>query len=430
MTDIVNRLIRRALAAAQRHLRTDIRYFASGMSWLLASETVSHLTSIATTLALANLISPDVFGKYQYVQAVASLLVLASLPGIQVALARAVADGRDGALRVATTTRFRWALLGSAAGVSYGLGEVFRGEPSVGWSVIIVAVALPVSEPASLYVSFLTGRRLFKMQAVYSAATQVVLVCATLAALWLAPSLLWLTVAMIASTVLVNGVGFITVVRRYVTNERSDVDLVSYGRSMTILQVVSVATLSLDRLLIYQMLGGEALAVFTMAMLFPRRFKGLLGLVGDLAFPKFVSRSAQAAASALPRKLMFEAAVVLAVTALYAASVPWIFRVFFPQYVDSILLAQVVSLYTLIGLSYPVGTFLQAHRRVRELYALQLGVFGFKALTFVVLTPWLGLWGAVIATLVEMATNLLICAWLLRRETRSHGLGAPVAIPL
>lgn len=413
MTSVLHRL--------ERLFRTDISYLVSGLGWLGSGEVVSNLLGFLQVVAFANLVAPGEYGSFQYVQSVYGLLSLLAWPGLQVAVARASARGHDGALVRGARWRFRWALLGALLGAGFGAYTIVRGNVALGLSIAGAALVLPVVESSSLYASFMAGRKLFRLRTIFNIAIQVVPLAVVIPLMVVAPRLPVLVLGYYLPLAVVHAVFYLSATRMPArTDIGEDAEMLHYGRSLSIFQGVTAVSIWADRFLLYHLLGPAPLAIFSVAMVFPRRVKGLLSIVGDLAFPKWAQKRAWEIRVSLPRKLLLETAGILVVCAVYALAAPLIFRVFFPAYRSAVPLSQVLILFSLIGLSYPIGAFLEAHKRVKELYVLHFGVFTIKIAAFVVLTPKFGLWGSVMATLLEAVANLAISLYLLFKEKSSE----------
>src|SRR3989338_3757032 len=80
-------------------LKTDMVYLVKGNSWLILSQVVSILASLAVDVAFANLITPEEYGNYKYVFSLAGIISAFTLSGLTVAVLRATARGHEGTLK-------------------------------------------------------------------------------------------------------------------------------------------------------------------------------------------------------------------------------------------------------------------------------------------------------------------------------------------
>lgn len=411
MTSLLQRL--------QRLIRTDITYLVSGLGWLGSGEIVSYLVGFAQAVAFANLITPAQYGSFQYVQSVFGMLSILALPGLQIAVTQSAARGYEGALRSGVARRFRWSILALVVGLAVGGATVVRGNRTLGLVLILATALFPIVESFGLYSAYMVGRKQFKRRTLFGMLTQILPLAITIGVLFTKPSLPALILAYYLPLAMLHALYYLSITRRLHT-ATEDAEMLAYGKTLSVFQAVTTVSIWADRFLVFHFLGPAQVAMFSIAMLFPRRFKGLLSIVGDLTFPKWVEKQPWEIRSSLPRKLLLEAGGILVTAGAYALVAPLIFRIFFPAYHSVVGLSQVLILFSLIGISYPIGAFLAAHKRVKELSVLHFGVFAVKIAAFVVLMPKFGLWGAVIATLLEAATNIAISLALLFREKSSE----------
>ena len=118
--------------------------------------------SLMLSLIFTRLSTPEMYGQYQYIVSILGVIALFSLPGMNVAIVRASAQGFDRTLWEGTKTRLRFAFLGSVAlAVIAGL-LAYQGRPAMARAALISAVLFPLLSPLDSYLSYLNGKRQFR----------------------------------------------------------------------------------------------------------------------------------------------------------------------------------------------------------------------------------------------------------------------------
>ena len=96
----------RLLKWGEKYTKTDMVYLFHGGFWLTVGQVVTTLSVLALGIVFANVLPKDVYGTYKYLLAIAGIFSLFTLPGMNVALIRAVARGFGGSYYSAASTRF------------------------------------------------------------------------------------------------------------------------------------------------------------------------------------------------------------------------------------------------------------------------------------------------------------------------------------
>ena len=178
------------------------------------------------------------------------------------------------------------------------------------------------------------------------------------------------------------------------------------------MKIVSVGAGYLTEILLFSLVGAQPLAIYYFAVNIPGMLKMLLEKVNILAFPKFATRTRQEIKRGMIQKLKKLYLAIGATIACYVLFAPYIFKLFFPQYLNSVPYSQV---YIFSLLSLPANliiTAFTAHAMKKELYLQQTIVPISGIILLVSLIPFFGVWGVMGATLINSAINLTIVLFL------------------
>mgnify|MGYP001600020973 CR=1 FL=1 len=399
------------VTALEKRLRTDVRYLLSGTFWLTTGQVASSLAVFAMGLAFANLLPKETYGTYKYLLSLAGLLSIFTLPGIAAALTRAVARGYQGSFAEATRTRIRYGFLGCAAGMCVAAYYAIAGNMTLAGGLVVISLFLPVFDTFGLYNSYLQGRQQFRVYVHLGLIMQIGSVALIIIATIMTRSLFVILITYFASYASLRYLAWRYVRKRFHPEGNTDPELISYGKHMTVMNLLSQLAGQADSILIFHFLGPTDLALYAVAVAGPDQIKNITGSVSDLLFPRLASQPEADVRRTILSKALLLVCAMAVIIAAYVLIAPFLYRLFFPHYHDSIFLSQLFALSMVNAFFSPFAVFLQAHGKVRELYAANAGSSLFQVAAMTVGVLWFGLIGLVAARIaariVGGALNLL-----------------------
>lgn len=395
----------RALRWSQTHTKTDMLYLASGSYWLIVGQAIASLSALALAIAFANLVSPEVYGVYKYALSLAGIFAIASLPGMNTAIARAAARGHESVIHAVTRSRILHACAGSLVALAGSIYYLSRGNPELSIALLIIAATLPFFDTLTSHLFYFAGKRRFDTRTKYQAAIQITSAFILLATLLVTKNVIIILLAYFIPLSLMRAVQYTRVTRdipRTPTGE--DANVVRYGKHLTAMQLLGMIAGELDKVLIWKFLGPAQVAVYTFALAIPEQVKGPLKGVGELAFPKFAAQTPEQIRNNLPalwRKLVLYGLGLLGMSLVYIAAAPYIFTFIFPQYSASILYSQLFALGMVTNIaSIPIAV-LAAQQKTSQQYVLSNIQPVIAIGLFVLLIPPYGIMGAIVASLIS-----------------------------
>jgi len=401
-------------------LRTDVRYIFSGGFFLSLTQVSSAFISLGMTIAFANLISPETYGLYRYMLSIYALITIFAFPGLDTAVAQSVSNGFDRSLIEGFKTKFKWSIMGTVA--SFGVAGYYflNGNQVLAAIFAIMGAALPFMESPSLITSFLNGKKLFKTWATMDIGGQLISAACLVTTIFLTKNILLIVMAYFLPYIVVRMGWYIWIKKNLIKNREIDSGLFKYGGSVTIFQILSRAAASIDQIVLFHILGPAQVAIFSLAQAVPNRIQSLFRIVGTLALPKFAERSPKEIASVLPRKLLLFGVIILAGCLLYVMLAPLLFKYIFPKYLASLSYSQVLVFYTLSAVTYPFGSYLFAHKKLKESYIVSSSSIIIKIASLAIFVPIIGIWGAVVGTLTSSAVIIILSFYFLKRDMSLH----------
>lgn len=405
----------------QDYLRMDLLYLIKGEFWLVCGRVISLTATFLLALAWGNWIDKNVYGNYQYVLSLVSIVSIFSLPGLGSAVVRAVARKSEGMLTIAFKTRLKWGCLASLAALGIAAYYYFASPDNLPLviALVIASVFLPFFNAFLIYTSFLTGKKLFKVQVRYEATTHVTAVAAMLGVLFfikeaaveipLHITLPLIITAYFAVRTLLGLLFYKRTRLKHQENRRTDKKTISFGKHLTWSSLFTTAIAGqLDKIILFHYLGAVELAIYSFAILIPDQLKVFLKHISTLALPKLATRSRRDIKNTFLRKVFHLAVLVGAGAAVYIIAAPWIYKFFFGQYVDAASYSRLYAI-SLIPLSFSViiGAFI-SQMRTKEIYQMRILSSLFRIALILTLIPLYGVWGAVLAVIGARTATAII----------------------
>jgi len=409
----------RLLKWGEKYTKTDMVYLFHGGFWLTVGQVVTTLSVLALGIVFANVLPKDVYGTYKYLLAIAGIFSLFTLPGMNVALIRAVARGFGGSYYSATSTRFKWSFIGVAAAFCGALYYAYFGNADLSFGLFVIAVSLPFFDTFTSYNSFLQGKKDFRTYVTTGAFVQIGSVLIMISAAFINPTLHVILISYLASFALLRITTWVYVRERYRPSGPVDPEVTGYAKHLSVMNILSQMASQADSILLFHFLGPVEVATYAVAIAPPEHMKNLISTVDDLLLPRFSARSASEIHNSLFFKVVMMFVFSAAFIGIYILVAPFAFHLLFPKYVSAVSLSQLFSLSLLSVASAPATMFLQAHKKVREQYYANVASSLFQILSMTLGVMWYGLFGLVIARVITRYLSAFLRFFLAKSASRA-----------
>ena len=372
------------------------------------------VVSLVLAIAFANLIDPESYGNYKYVLSLAGIIGAFSLSELGTAVLRAIARGHEGTLRYAFRLSLFWSIGMIFISGIVGIYYLFNDNYFLGYSLLIIGATIPLISAGSLYRPFLVGKRAFKKLALYSIVQSIFPTLSVLGALLLkAPLLLLVATYFITNAIIIRLLYAKT--KKLAQNTSIDPSTNKLGKHLSVMGVISAVAGKLDSILIFQLLGGAELAIFSLAITLPDIIRSSFKHITSLAVPKFSEKTKEEMKQAVwsKTKIVFIATGCIALVYIFLA--PFIFDVLFPLYKASVPYSQVyaLSLFTSLLLA---SAYFDSQIAIKERYILNIVINGTTIVSTIIGIYFFGIWGAIFARLIARAVNILLSSFLIYRH--------------
>jgi len=408
-------LIYSLLKKSERYTQTDMIYLAKGGFWLTLGQIISTAASLLLTIAFANLLEPVTYGNYKYVLSLVGVLGIFALTGIGTAITQAVARGLEGSFYTGFKTKLKWGLLGSLVAIGGAIYYWIKGNYLLPIPLLISAIFLPLMLASQIYGSFLVGKKLFNIQVKYNTFSQVVSAGTLVATLFFTKNLFWLIAIYFVSHTFLNYFFYLSTKSKFKPNKREDPQTLSYGKHLSLMGIISTIAEYLDKILLFTLVGSTQLAIYSFAILIPDQIKSLMKQnVGTLAFPKLSIKPRKEIKLNIMQKFwkLFFLTGIIAI--IYITIAPFLYKIFFSQYLDSIPYSQ---LFALSFVAVPItllSTIFRAQMMKKELYLIRI-VPIVRIILLLLLAPIYGIWGVIIGQISATFFYLALVLFLFRK---------------
>ncbi len=404
------------LRLSEKWFKTDMVYLAKGGFWLTLTQVISAASAFILSVVFAHFFSREDFGNYKYVIAVAGIISTFSLTGLGTAVTQSVARGYEGALKEGFKEYMKWSLPMVLISIGASVYYYIQGNTFLAISLLIIAATTSILSAGSLYNPYLSGKKDFRHLTWLTAFRNLFPTILLIAVLFINPNPYWLVLTYFLGHSVAAYICYRFTLYLYKPSQSSDLGMLSYAKHLSLLSILNTIADQIDKVIVFHYVGAAELAVYTFATAIPMQLKGVLKGIYQLALPKFANREAAALKSELPSKMFRFFLAIVPVVIFYILIAPYVYKIFFPRYLDAINMSRIFSFSLLGFISVIPSTYLQAQKVIRGLYGSN-AVFAIVKILFLLIgvSLW-GLWGVVIArTLYEFAGVIIV--WIYASKT-------------
>lgn len=416
LIDEIKNKIKLLLIKTEKFTGTDMVYLTKGGFWLLLAQFFSLSSSFILTIAFANLLTVETYGVFKYILSISGILVITTLNGMGSAVIQATAKGYEGSLTRTIKPKIYWGILGTLLGVILSIYYYINGNIILGTAVLIMSIFVPFIETFLNYNYFLSGKKLFRESSRYGNFSNIITTVVIIATTIVTKNLYFIVLIYFLSQTLVRFYFYLQTIKNYQSNTNFDSGTMSYGKHLSVMNILSTVALYLDKLLVFHLLGASMLAVYIMALAPIEQLRGTVKIFGTLALPKFSQNDFEITKKTIFQKIFKLDLLMLLVAVIYTLVCPYFYHLVFPQYSLSIFYSQLLS-FSLV-LSSPViilNNLLQSQQKTKELYSFNIYTSVFQITALVILGYLFGIYGIIASRFASNFFNLLYSRRLIKK---------------
>ncbi len=407
--------VRTSLRWSERYTRIDMVYLFRSGSLLTGADAILAIASLGVSVLIAMMVPKETYGIYRYLIAIAGIAAALSLSGMNNAIARAVALGREGSFARSLPLQARFAVLQILVLAAVAAYYFLKGNILYGASLTAIAFLAPASSVLNTYVAFLNGKRDFLRMAWYRLEGGILQSAMLVAVIFASPNVLALVIAYFLSSLIANSFFTWRTFATYRPNTITELGDLSYGKHLSAMNAAGIVASQLDALLIYHLLGPAALAVYSFAVLIPDRLRAFASFLPSAALPKLAERSANERVATINRRLLIMAIGTGIIAFAYAITAPLLFSIFFPQYLEAVPYTQLASLFVFSMLPVYLDTILTAGASYKKQYVVSIATPFVKIILSLIGIVFFGIAGAIAARILAGLFNGFLSLALIRK---------------
>lgn len=383
-----------------KFLGVDLTYVLKGGSFLTLGNFSAALANFILAFFFARFLTKEIYGTYSYILAWISVFGIFALPGMDKAVIQSVSNGFENSLILGLKKKIKYGSLGTLASLLLGAYYFYNGNPILAWAFFVGAVFIPFINSFQIYNAYLIGKKEFKKQTLYLILSQLFIALTLITAIFLTQNIIYLVGVYLLANLIPSSIFFLRtkIIANLTKSDGSkDPGITSFAKHLSLINVVSTISGYLDQFLAFHFLGPANLATYTFAVAPPEQIKGLFQSIPDLALPKFSERSEEDLKKTIKRKSIILFIFAALVVGIYILLAPWLYKIFFPRYLDSVFLSQIFAISMLNTPATFIIPALTAHKKIKQLYWFNIISPVFQISIMTILTPIYGLIGLILA---------------------------------
>ena len=404
------KVLSRVITYLEKKSKTNIRILGAQWSWLMLGKIVGAIVALLLASAYAHYLTQEQYGTYKYILAVFDILAIFTLLGMQDASQRAVARARDASFWETLKIRNKFGILTALGSFGAGAYYLMQQNYELGFIFTLSAPFLIALNTTSHYSSILMGRQLFKQISINNVLIKICTSLTIVSAVFFTSSLYWLIFAFLFSGIFFSLVGFIHTVKKYPLNDTLDPEAIPYGKHMSVLSTISIATNQATPFLLWHFLGPVQLAIYAFALAAVSQMRGIFKLLTTtMAFSKLAKLETHVLKASLPKKVFIAHCITIPIAILGTLIIPYLYHFLFPTYLESIIYAQAMTLLLAFTPMRLYSTALMTHGSPRAIHTYSIANSILLLSGMVIFIPLFGIWGVIYTNIItQFFINILI----------------------
>lgn len=404
----------------ERYLQVDVGYLMRGSFWMLLAQGFGFALSFVLMLFFTNWVSRETYGEYRFLTAALSFLGIIALPSLGHAYLRAVAKGRSGILFEVIEKKLSYGYIASLVAFAAALYYLIQGNTHLFILFTIIAVVIPFFDLHAIYSIHLSGNRDFKTLSLFSTIQRVAIVIGLILSIVLSGNIFVIFSTFLSITIITNYIFFKKTLAKYPPSKETDIETIPYGVHLSIVGALQQAASYLDKLVLWKVAGPATVAMQAISIALPQEMSNALNQVNGIALPKMATRAVEDLRRAISRKFCIFFLLTAPIVLLYILAAPYLFQLFFPQYLDTLPFIMVASFLIFAAPVTFLSQYFYATKHTRAIYWVQ-SIESFSSIVlFVILIPLYGVYGAIVALDIKICITFLLSAYFIYTDTRKE----------
>jgi O-antigen/teichoic acid export membrane protein len=390
--------ILKIIELTSRFFKTDLDYVIKGSFWWVFGRVFGFFASFLILFFFSRLASKEVYGAYQYIISLCAIFSILTLPGLDTALVRAIAQKKEKTFFLCEKEKLKFGIVLFFILFSISGYYFFKKNFELGFGFLWAGIFLPLLALFSLYVDVWQGRERFDLQNKYFALHNLLASFIFIFILIIKPTVIFSVFAFYFSFVFATFLFWLKTRKEVNRNSEEDKEVISFGRHLTLIYFPATLSLQLDYVLLWHFAGPKIVAIYTFALRVVERLGELIPF-SALALPRISRKDIKEIKENIFEKFLKLFPIAVLIFVFYILVAPFLYKILFPKYQESIFYSRIFAIFLLTSPFWFLNTALVAAQKKKELYIINFSSQGLKILLYIILIPFFGIWGGVISVL-------------------------------
>lgn len=397
-----------------------LRYVFKEGKWLFLKNLSNIGATLVTSVAAAYFLEPSVYGTYKYILALGTASLIFSLSGSGTTVLRAIARKQYHIYPYLIKKKFLISLIPSVFLLVVAMFYFLKGNLVFSTSFTIIAILQPFFDTTQLYQYYLNGNKAYKALSLTTILKNFITASgiAVIMIFFNSPLILVATYYLLHTSCSV--LFFSLTYRNYDKNSETggkteEINTLNYTAHLSIMNILGKISYKLDQILAFHLLSPTTLAVYAFALLPVSQINGQVKTLSLLISPKYSHMNPREINKSIHKKAFILFLLCAITSFVYIITAPFIYKLMFPSYLDAVFYTQILSITLITMPTIFYSEALVAHEQKTYLYIIRTFVPSTKIFLLLLLTPFLGLLGLIIAYVTPYFLSMFLAIFLYKK---------------
>lgn len=377
---------------------------------------LQRVSGLATVYVLVRTLDQELFGNYQFILSVVSILTIFALPGLNNAVMQSVARGYKGTFGASIKPSFLFSLAGSLILIAIGTWHLIYGGDDLYIAFYLSAFLFPFAHSLKNWKAVIAGEEKFlsllKIEGLFSILTAVMIIGISLAK----PGfIIWPLIIVLAVPSIQNIFYTIYTVKKIGSSAPVEEGSITYGIKTTVYSSFNIVANNIDKLLIFFFISPTSLALFFVAERMAELTKSIVQNIAAVLAPHFAKMETYT--DRLDKVLsIFTFGLGAGIVVFAFILLPLIMEILFGEtYSDAIPYAQALLCSVAIGNHASLrNRFVSSKLDEKSNRDITITMSLIRIIASIILVPLYGIIGAIISTFIYRISSVMIIHYIIK----------------
>jgi O-antigen/teichoic acid export membrane protein len=265
--------------------KINLNVYLKNSVWILAGQIASLIIGMVLSVFLARYSSKEIFGEFNYISSVFSLMLIFSIPGISSVVYRSLLEGKHGTYLLSIKKSIQFGFIGFFILLCLALYYMLLDDNGLALSFFLLAFVFPFFQAAQLWSNILNANEKFKEVNIYGTIVLIInLLSVIFVLLFLPKKIEYLVLAAFASVLFIN-IFFFFKTKICLKNDYIDATWFKSSIKLSVPALFSQFYAYIDKIVLMMFFGAEMLAIYSIAVIPAEKLNNFMGALSRLFLP-------------------------------------------------------------------------------------------------------------------------------------------------